>query len=370
MKKIFAIFLLYHLFRTFIIGITTPPIEGDSLAYHIPIAQNLWSGGLFHPKNILHFYPSVGEMILSFFFMFHIPANLFNVLGIALLTYLSYLLGKRTGLKEEMAFIFSVSTALLNISLRWINTQVIDIWLAVFFVWSLFLIQKPLKNIRDYILYGISLGLLIGTKNSGPGFALILFIIYWKHFTQYLSLKKFFYFLIPLSIFGLFWYVRNYFLMGNPLYPQGLLGMQGAPNWNILQWNIGTIALAYPEKLINALISEYMVWIIALFIPLFRLHQKIVYLGYANLLLVLFLPTTPDYSIIVSSLRYTYPMLVPLLLATFLIAERNKKQSIITTLALLNILFLPGYTYQPKLLFVFFLLMIPLGLWLDSEVSR
>jgi len=361
MGKFFFIFFIYHLFRAFFIGVTTPPLEGDSLAYHIPIAQEMWNGGLFHPKDILHFYPSVGEAILSIFYLFHIPANIFNVVGTILLFLAARILGKQSGLKNELPTIFAVAVCLLPITLRWINTQVIDVWLAIFFVWSLVLLQKPKKSAKYYLLLGTSLGLLIGTKNSGPVFAALLLVVYWENIKGYLQPKNVFNFAIPVSILGIFWYVRNVFLVGNPLYPQAILGLKGAPNWDILMWCVGEIAIWYPDKIFNALISEYMVWSIAVILPLLfirRIHdsgdvKKLLLVGYANLAFFFFLPTSPEYSIIVSSFRYAYPMIIPLMLVTFFILQRIKKEKIIMLLSLANILFLPGYEYQPKLLFIF-----------------
>ncbi len=361
MATIFIIFFLYHIFRASFIGFTTIPIEGDSLAYHIPIAQEMWQGGLLHPKDILHFYPSIGEAILSLFNFLGFPLNLFNVIATILLFYALRILGKQSGLKNGTATIFAVSICLLHITLRWINTQVIDVWLAVFFTWSLILLQKPIKTFPQYLLLGASLGLLIGTKNSGPMFALILIFTYRENFMRNITSKNILNFIVPISLFGMFWYVRNFFLVGNPLYPQSILGLQGAPNWDILKWHVGEIALRYPGKMLDAIISEYMVWAIAFVVPLILwkkiwendVHKKLFVVGYANLLFFLFLPTSPEYSIIVSSFRYAYPVIIPLILITLLYLQRMKKEKIIVLISLANILFLPGYEYKPKLLFIF-----------------
>ena len=187
--------------------------------------------------------------------------------------------------------------------------------------------------------------------------------MYWENIKRYLQPKNVFKFAIPVSILGIFWYVRNVFLVGNPLYPQAILGLKGAPNWDILKWRVGEIAIWYPDKIFNALISEYMVWSIAVILPLLfirRIHdsgdvKKLLLVGYANLAFFFFLPTSPEYSIIVSSFRYAYPMIIPLMLVTFFILQRIKKEKIITLLSFANILFLPGYEYQPKLLFIFLL---------------
>lgn len=361
-ERVFVIFFLFHILHAFYIGATTLPIEGDSLAYHIPIAENLWQGGLLHPLGILHYYPSIGEAILSIFLLLHLPLNLFNVVGTIVLFFTCRELGRMVSLKKELPTIFAVSICLLNITLRWVNTQVIDIWLAIFFVWSFLLFLKPLKTNKHYALLGTVVGLLIGTKNSGFGFAMILILLFLRKFSKHIDVKRFVYFIVPVSIFGLFWYVRNFYLVGNPLYPQSIFSLDGAPGWNILHWNVGKITLQYPMKLVDALVSEYMGWGVALVMPLFFLKhlngtssniRKLTVLAFVNLFFFLILPTTPEYSIIVSSLRYAYPVIIPLILASFLIAQELKKEEHVVIFSLVNILFLSQYPYHPKLFFIF-----------------
>lgn len=81
-----AIILFVYVLLTYALqGIATQPSEGDSLAYHIPIARTVLNGQFFHPTDVLGFYLSNVEVLLAFFILLHIPLNLFNVVAVLLL---------------------------------------------------------------------------------------------------------------------------------------------------------------------------------------------------------------------------------------------------------------------------------------------
>ena len=371
LTKILLIFFIVILIQGFITGFTSLPIEGDSIAYHIPIAKNLWNGGLLNPQGILHFYPSIGEAILSVFMMLHIPLNLFNILAIGLLFLGAQRLGREYGLSKDMAIVFAVALCTMQLTTRWMFTQVVDIWVAVFFIYSLMLLHRPSKSLTYYVSLGITMGLLIGTKNSAPVFALILLIFYRQNFTKHLTLKRFLSFLLLVVVLGCFWYIRNSVIMGNPLYPQAVLSYKGAPNWNILEWNVGEILVANPFNMFNAFVSEYMIWIFALLVPFVRSKndgvKTLTQLGYCNLLFFLCLPTTPEYNIMVSSFRYSYPAFIPLILCIFLLCQEYKKERYLGAIVFLNMLVLIVPPYRPKVLFILLPLLWMVWYYADSK---
>src|SRR4030066_690766 len=65
-------------------GVVTKPWEGDSLAYHIPIARIISEGrwgdraALSSP---LYYYPGGSEALLAVMMRLGLPLNLFNVAG-------------------------------------------------------------------------------------------------------------------------------------------------------------------------------------------------------------------------------------------------------------------------------------------------
>lgn len=357
-------------------GLITKPWEGDSLAYHIPIAKTILNGEFLNPVNDgygLEFYPGASEALLAIFILLRIPLSLFNLLSWILLFFLAKRLGITLGLKKDLAQIFSVGVVCLPSVLRLITTQTIDIWLAVFFVASLILLETPEKKIPYFLKLGFTLGMLVGTKYSGVLFALLLIIFYSKKLLPHLNVKRVISFALPFSLFGLFWYVRNYILTGNPIYPATFLIFQGLENFYLLNWQPWKTLLFYDNGLplmIQALISEFLLWSLLLFFPLFVLlkkaqsvapmaARKLAFLGFINFIIYLFLPSWPEN--IVSDLRYTYPAFVPLMFSAFLTAQENRKDAFISLLAFLNIIaVLPQLDYYPKLfaLTIIFIMLI------------
>lgn len=374
LTKILLVFFIVILIQGLITGFTSLPIEGDSIAYHIPIAKNLWNGGLLNPQDILHFYPSIGEAILSVFMMLHIPLNMFNILAIVFLFFGAQRLGREYGLSKDVAIVFAVALCTMQLTMRWMFTQVVDIWVAVFFIYSLILLHKPSKSLTYYVSLGITMGLLIGTKNSTPVFALILLIFYRQNFTKHLTLKRFLSFLLPVVVLGCFWYIRNSVIMGNPLYPQAVLSFKGSPNWNILEWHVGEIVLMKPLNMFNAFVSEYMIWIFALLVPFVTSKNEnvktLARLGYCNLLFFLYLPTTPEYNIMVSSFRYSYPAFIPLILCIFLLSQEYKNELQLGIIVFLNMLVLIVPPYRPKILFVLLSLLWMIWYYVDRKSTQ
>lgn len=380
---IFGIFFLSVILNYGFASLISSPHEGDSLAYHIPIAQSVLTGSILHPTFYLGYYPSTAEVILSLFLLLHIPLNLFNIFCLILLFFSLKKLAERVGLDTYMAVIFSVSVCLLPTMLRWSASQVIDIWLLLFYIVCVTLLENPDKRYRYFFFLGCAAGLLIGAKFSGPLFALGLCFIYYKKFVELFSFKRLLFFLIPFVIIGLSWYLRNTLIMHNPIYPQRLFSLPGFGSWNIFAFHEWQIIIQYPLKIVNALIAEYFFWFLsplaALSILIFQRntlgkfagsYTRLLLLGIYNLFIFLFLPTTPEYNIIVSSLRYSYPAFVPFILCSYLAARALKQELTIILLSFSGLLFLPGSGYRPKLLFIFILLLFVFRYGKKSIISR
>ncbi|MBI4973451.1 hypothetical protein HZC27_02455 [Candidatus Roizmanbacteria bacterium] len=374
MRRVFLLIFLFIILQGFYAGITSSPKELDSVMYHIPIAKSYLTGDIFSsPKSpILHrFFPGASEGILALFILFHVPLNLYNVLGVLCLFFASYFLGKRAGLSKDMIVIFAVSFSSLTTVTRWMNVQIVDIWMAVFYSIALAFLIKPEKNILYFLTLGIAVGMILGTKYSGPLFVTILFLFFGKNILRFFSFQKAFLFLIPVSILGLFWYLRNFIVMGNPLYPISFLSFPGVKDW-ALEIPVWRAILNYPASFATAVLSEYLGWSL-LIIPAilyagYELFTKrklsfsvmLLFLALCNLLIYLLLPNGASYRVHVSNLRYSYPALLPLLLSIFLIAKDHKWDEHLGIFALANILFVLQFPYHPKLLIIY----IPLALFI------
>jgi len=381
LAKISLLFVLYLLTYFTFFAFVTKPAEGDSLAYHIPIAKIILHGSVLNPKaytNILT-DPGASEVILSGFMAAGLPLNLYNVVALFLLLLVTISLALTFGLSKPYAVIFAATICTLHTVVRWISTQSIDIWLAAFFVLTLLLLQKPEKKFSYFVKLGFSAGMLVGSKYTGPLFLLVLSLFYTKSLIKNISFQRFLAFLIPFTLFGLFWYIRNYVFWHDPYYPQPIPFFKGIPGWSILDKQPWKIILFYKGGLtgtLNAFFSEYGVWSLALPVALVlivygykKIHQvkyalatKLFIIGVLNLVIYLFLPDGPYFNLYVSTLRYTYPALIPLILSLFLIAKEFHREEVVSAIAILNMLmpteFGLQYGFHPKILLAF----IPIGL--------
>ena len=162
------------------IAIISVPSEGDSLMYHIPKALSVLNGTIFSSLKFTYenaTYPGSTELLLAVLMIFRIPLNLFNVVSWMILAMSLYMYG-RCMLSRLTRIVWVLSVVLLPSMIRLLFTQTADIWLAVFFLWSLITIPLLKKHILFSLFLGFSLGMLIGSKFSGPLFAIAIGFVY------------------------------------------------------------------------------------------------------------------------------------------------------------------------------------------------
>ena len=384
---LFFYLVLYFSYK----GITTSPAtlghDIDSIVYHIPIAQNLAKGNFLPPdlRHGLGYYPAVGESILAVFIILGIPLNLFNVLGLFVLFIVSRILAQRFGLNNLYSTVFAASVASLNSVTRLVNNQTIDVWLVIFYLLCLYLLIKPQKKISYFLLLGISFGLLIGVKYSGIVFAAVLALFFFRNVIRKLNIARFLALGIPIIIFGFSWYIRNYALTGNPIYPGSVFGFEKHPDFITQGWYPIQTLFYYPGAIvliITALISEYLIWMITLILPFLIIYldklrslnidkniKLLSFLGIANFAVFFFLPSNPG--AIVSDVRYLFPSLIPLMLASFLLAKKFNKLPEISTIAILSAsAVLPQFEFRPKLAFIWLTIMSGVFIYINFLKHR
>lgn len=365
---VFLYFLLYYAYRALT---TTPEIinDVDSLRYHIPIAEGISKGKLFPPVHVASgrgtgYYPAVGEAILSLFILTGIPLGLYNVLSLILLATVGYLLARRVNLSPATAIIYSASISTLNSVLRLVHNQTIDIWLAVFYL-SIVYILLAFKRESNYLKLGVASGLLIGVKYPGLIYLTPLLLVFYKPLLSKINLKNILYFLVPVAVLGLFWFIRNYGLTGNPVYPGNLFGFKGNPDFMPYYWIPFQTIFVTPGGIfiiLQALISEYLAWSMLLFITTVYLiffikrkyiddkTTKLAKLGLINFAIFTILPSRPGAA--VSDVRYLFPSFMLLILVAFIYAKKFRLVSYLSTLALLqSVAVLAQIAFRPKLIF-------------------
>jgi len=320
-------------------GITTVPSELDSIGYHIPIAESVAKGTVFKPNYIspYSYYPGTGEAILALFMVLHLPLNLFNVLGLVLLFWVMRELGGRGGLDEYEATILAVGMSLLPTVVRLPMTQLVDIWLAVWWGWWLLLVENPKRNI---LWFGIASGLLVGTKISGIMLLGVGLLFFWRNIKSWKWVWV-------TGIVGGFWYVRNWVVMGNPVYPLDFWMWKGHPVAKLpIVWRFLLFEKGY-GLFLQALVSEFLGWAVA-FGAIIWLRNKWIMLGIINLGLFLFMPGSPG--TIVSNCRYLIPAMMTLALGLWIEAKKHKWVETLAILAVINsAMVLSQIAFRPKI---------------------
>lgn len=367
---IFLYLVIYHFYK----GILHPiPSLGDSWDYHIPISKSILNGSFLNPSNFTteqyfaQLNPGSSEAINSVLMLLNIPLTVSNIVAIIALFFSCFVLARKFHLEYYSSFLFAATICTFTAITRWFNAVSIDVWLAAFFVLEIALLEKPQKTHQSFFLLGIVSGMLIGSKYSAWSFIFILFIIYGKSLLKKITVSKFVIFFIPFSVLGLFWYVRNYLAVGNPVWPVCLLSLPCKAyvyNNHLQMWNA---SIKYPITMFNALFSEYKLWSLALFLLFFVLYFKfkrkfsfprgiwlLCFIGLANLLFSSLFPTSPEPWVMVSSFRYSYPIFIPLVLSLFLLTAYLKKEVLLGYFIIANMLPTLSLEYLPKLIFFYF----------------
>lgn len=383
--KIALIILIYYISYAFYFAILNPiPALGDSWAYHIPISQTILNGTFLKPVNFEiapWYYPGSAEAINSLFILLHIPLTLSNLFAGLVLFFTCWKLALTFKLDYYYSLLFSATICSLNVIVRWFNAVSIDIWVAIFFCWAIILLESMKKNVIYFAKLGFVFGMLIGSKYTAVLLAIVLLIIYGRTLLRYIHLKGFIAFLIPVSLFGLFWYVRNYLSVGNPIYPIEILGLNGISYFTV---NILEITISHPIQMFNAFFGEYKLWFLALFMPVFYLYwfyikkKKVaiyglgllIIIGFLNSLIFLTLPTSSEESIMVSSFRYSYPIFIPLILAVFLLANKYNLQTALGYFVIANMIPTLSYAYYPKLILFYLPLSVICIYLIDNHTTK
>lgn len=356
--------VLFYLVIFIYIACTTSPAtinELDSLGQHIPLAKSIIDGKIFNPPSLhngLGYYMPNSEILLSLFMKLNIPLGLFNIIPFLLIFIIGLKIGKLYGINRNLSILYSLSITTFNTVLRLVPTQKNDLWVDVLFLLSIVIFKVNFKHIVfKYLLCGISLGLLIGTKYTGLIYAISLIVIYTKTVLKNINLKHLLFMVFPILIFGLIWYIRNYIITDNPFYPVSIFGFNGDPNF-IVPRGYQTIFNKNMFQInVDSLMSEYLFWILSPLAIVFAMLKKY---KYSKELLLLFLTGIVVYLLapseyyrvnIVSNLRFSHPALFISTLSMFLVFQKQKQvimPAIITILTSLSVV--SQYPYMPKLI--------------------
>lgn len=240
----YPLLIIPIIFKPLYFLLNSPPFYWDEMAYHFYspaqiINETRW---LFIGPGAPSLYHMVPKMLeTSFVLMFSVTktyavARLLHFLMIFFTLYtIAIYIRRNIGLFP--AIVYSFLSLLLSASgfLAASTWGYIDAGAAVltnlFLISIIDLLHKPSKN-KVYVS-GIILGLAIGIKYTVLGFigsvviiGLIIFIIsenkrllqFCKNVKQ-INYQSVFIFFVLLIVFGGYWYIKNFIISGNPIYP-------------------------------------------------------------------------------------------------------------------------------------------------------
>jgi hypothetical protein len=331
-------------------GVTTKPMENDSLGWHVPIAESILKGRVWGRDlyvSVYGYYPGMGEMILAFLMVWGIPLNLYNWIGWVALGVVTRALGKRRGLGDDLATILAVAVVFFPTAMRLFPTQLIDVWLAVWWGWLLWLLEKPNKSLRYWVALGAAAGMVVGTKYTGLVLVALAGVVYFRSLRKNWSLKGALGAAMMTMLLGGFWYVRNWVVWGDPLYPQNFLWFRGYDAFQLpIIWKDLLLSGKGWVLLVQALFSEYLVWGILLLLPVVY-RSAWVWMGVVIVGMYLILPG--DARTVISNFRYLIPGFMVLVLSAGEFIKRLKKEEWLGMVAVVNIVsVLPQLNYHPK----------------------
>jgi hypothetical protein len=217
-----------------VINLANAPFGWDSLNYHFTFAVEwLKSANLDVPIVIgdnpcPSYFPINGSLIyLWFIFPFKsvFLADLGQLPFFAMAALSIYKLSRKMCVSQEYSFFAALLMTVTPNYFKQMNIAYVDIMVCAWFLISLnFLINLHRKSsFKNALLFGLSVGLLAGTKTIALNFSLILilFSIYvlFKNKSESGFVMPLFIFVIAAVVLGGFSYIRNYLLTGNPLYP-------------------------------------------------------------------------------------------------------------------------------------------------------
>lgn len=262
------IFFLVSLCWTVFLGYLFPSYTWDALWYHLPIAGYIMQSGAIHeiPNNsfieqFINIFPKNIELFFIWNIIFlkndivtDLSQLLFTMAGVLAI----YSIAVKLNIKERAAIYSSILFFFTPIVILQSTTNYVDVAVSVLFLVAVnFLMDNMpcrdgfetsphegdaggtcfLKRNITTVMAGLTSGVLLGSKGSGPLFVALLSAVViireffvrsnacesgtlrWKEITAKTFQHYLFFFLIPVLFMGGYWYIKNWIIYGNPVYP-------------------------------------------------------------------------------------------------------------------------------------------------------
>lgn len=266
--------LIPALFVLLLINVLTPIWDYDALVYHMELPRQFLAQGhiYFDPDIMRSAHPFLGEMLFVVGIAFQVEslAKLINLAFAILLIGSTYSFACRF-FNREIALVavgILISTPILSVWATWAG---IDFAWAAFECWAfyaffLWLAAEKTETRKWMILAGVMSGLGASTKYlSLAALGILALLILWKSMQG--SRQPFADAFRNLFTFGMtavlvmgIWYVKNWIVTGNPVYPF----LFGGAGWDALRNQVYSIdymqTFGMPRTLLNFILLPYYVY--------------------------------------------------------------------------------------------------------------
>lgn len=265
LKSPLNLFVIFFFIILFLNSLGNYPVVWDSLSYHLPLAANFLKNGIlshyqYYGVSIGSYYPHTIELLYSLFFSLNgIESSSFiNFPSIVLLFLAIYLLAYHIlKIKKEFSILGALTFILFPINERYFYEAYVDIYFLSFCLLGLyFLFQLYISQKKGHLLFlFLLISLLIGTKYQGLIYSLYIGLFIFIYFLKYKLWKilnwRFIFSIVFLLLTGSFFYFRNTYFTGNPIFPLninflGIIKFPGHYNTNILS-SENSIFFSFPR---------------------------------------------------------------------------------------------------------------------------
>ena len=230
-----------------LLGLITPPAGFDDLSYHLLLPATWLQEGRLAPfpaYGLLHYwtyYPGQGELLYLWFLLQRLERVVDLVpLGFALLGGTAvYGISRTLGATRPTSVLAGTAFLLTPVVIIQAKSNYVDVILAALYLTAAFFLARsqtaqpaagrtPAREpVAAWLLpAGLAAGMMLGTKGTGPLLLFLLLFLLPGSAARNRSVGKLVLnlgaFLGPAVLLGGYWYLRNWWLTGNPAYPFGL----------------------------------------------------------------------------------------------------------------------------------------------------
>jgi hypothetical protein len=223
--------------------VTPPPAGGDAFIYHLTFPASWLKTGriayvpLPYGAQAATYYPLDMELFFLWIMrafqsdllvnLAQVPCWLIAALGVAAIS-------RETGVGRPGAIVGAAFVMLAPGILQQVTVARVDVAFASWFVTAIYFALRfgRTKKSGSLVLFGVSIGLLIGTKPIGVTYAVIPLLLFFFNLRgRGFASAVFSVFEVAMIsiVFGGFWHIRNWIATGNPFFPLDV---------NLLGWNI------------------------------------------------------------------------------------------------------------------------------------